>query len=196
MVSDTRIAVGVLPWILAIWLIAEAAWDTVKGQDIPRWFSTLPILTGLLLACQQGRIWLGVGFLVSAAFTNLSFGFLRLLLVVPAVILGEAPYHPQALALVYGWMLAWAAWETGVIGGADALAIGYSLLWFPQPAMLFSLLGGILAWSIGQLLWRYRSQTLLHLWTTVANHAPGTASPALGGIALGALAFALWQVIK
>ena len=196
MVPDSRIAVTLLPWALAAWLVAEACWDTCKEQDIPRWFSTIPILAGVLYSCSQGYVWLGVGFLLSVAFTNLSMGFARLLLVTPTIILAESLYRPYGLPLVFGWMLAWFAWETGVLGGADALAVGYSLLWFPQSAMFYALLLGMAGWSAAWLWKKYGRGISLRLWTTVANRTGGTTVPGLGGIAAGALAFAAAKTLR
>ena len=110
--------IGITTGLLFIWLTAETVWD-FKNQEIPRWFSVIPLSTGLIAFAFTRSGWVALLVTASILATNITQPWQRrLLTVVPAILAGVWGYIP----LTAGWLLLYLAWETGILGGVDALA--------------------------------------------------------------------------
>ena len=172
--------------LLFVWLIAETIWD-IKSQEIPRWFSIIPLSLGLIAFAFDRSGWVALLMTVSILVTNITQPWQRrLLLVVPAILVGIWGYMPLAA----GWLLLYLAWEAGVLGGADALAGLYLLVWFPVLPMLAMLIVGLLFWNLGILILRHGRETGPRLWTTITNRTDATRAPGMGAFLIALVLFA------
>ena len=181
---------------LLIWQTASAVWD-LRDRRIPVWFSLIPLVAGILyfgiMVSPLGAALL----LVSILGTNLSPRIAFTLTFFPAVYLLVSSFSSDRFALYAGWILFWALWRFGVLGGADALAGTILLVWFPAPEMLGAILAGLLVWSLGMLVARYGPLAPLRIWLVLRQGFPATLQgrerhPGLGAFPLALAFFLLW----
>ena len=170
--------------LLFVWLLAETIWD-FKNPEIPRWFSIIPLSLGLI-AFALGSGWGALLLAASILATNITQPWpRRLLVVVPAILVGIWGYMP----LTAGWLLLYLAWELNILGGADALAGLYLLVWFPVVPMLVTLIVGLFLWNLGILLLRHGRETGPRLWTTITNKTAATRAPGMGAFLIALALF-------
>ena len=173
--------------LLFVWLIAETVWD-FKNPEIPRWFSIAPLSLGLIAFALDRSGWGALLVTASILATNITQPWpRRLLVVVPAILVGIWGYMP----LTAGWLLLYLAWELNILGGADALAGLYLLVWFPVLPMLATLIAGLFLWNLGILLLRHGRETGLRLWTTITNRTDATRAPGMGAFLIALALFVL-----
>lgn len=173
--------------MLLVWLLAETVWD-FKDQNIPLFFSIIPLSTGLAVLALSGE-WLTallIGLLVLA--TNLN-PTPRMVAVAAGVIVAAANIPPAFFPLLAGFVIVFFLFHLNVMGGADALAAIYLLVWFPSSLLLGSLFAGMLLAAVGILVLRFRRRVWGQITNTVSGRASGTRMPSLVGFFLGALAF-------
>ena len=175
--------------VLFVWLLAETAWD-LKDRNIPRWFSVVPLTTGLLHLAWVGHWPAAVMMTFSILGTHIAGRWRYAVAVAPVVFLA---FLPGMLPLAIGWGLLYLAWELGWFGGADALAGAYLLVWFPGWEMLVGMVTGILIWNIGMVMLRYGKNAGLALWVTIQVSRDGTKTPGLGAFVL---ALGVWLVAR
>ncbi|MBU0510187.1 MAG: hypothetical protein KJ638_00600 [Chloroflexi bacterium] len=172
--------------LLFVWLIAETVWD-FKNPEIPRWFSIIPLSLGLI-AFALGSGWGALLLAASILATNITHPWPRRgLVIVPAILVGIWVNMPLAA----GWLLLYLAWELNILGGADALAGLYLLVWFPVLPMLATLIAGLFLWNLGSLILRHGRETGLHLWTTITNKTAATRAPGMGAFLIALFLFVL-----
>jgi hypothetical protein len=170
--------------ILFAWLFVETIWD-LKERDIPRWFSIIPLATGLIHLAWVGDWPAALLMLISILGTHITHPGRYVVVAAPIIFLA---FLPGMFPLAIGWSLLYLAWELGWFGGADALAGAYLLIWFPAWEMLIGIVLGILVWNVGVALIHYGKDAGLQIWTTTKAHALGTSVPGMGAflIALSA----------
>ena len=176
--------------ILWGWLFLETLWD-FKNRDIPRWFSLIPLIIGLIHLVWIDRWLVAILMGISILGTHLAHPRRYLVVAAPLVFLA---FQPGMLPLALGWSLLYLAWELGWIGGADALAGAYLLIWCPAWEMLIGIVFGIFVWHVGLALARYGPQAGLQIWVTVQQQIRGTRLPGMGAflIALSVRMLLVW----
>ncbi len=174
--------------LLFSWLFIETMWD-FRDREIPRWFSWIPLLLGLVYLVLLGdwviAILLGTSLMATHILTRW-----RIIAVV-GVAFGLI-YFPEVYPLLIGWLILYGLWELGWLGAADSLAGLYLLIWFPEWEMLFSIGLGILIWHVGLALDYFGRQAGLKIWTTVQTQAKGTSVPGLGAYLIAVIVFAVF----
>ncbi len=112
--------------LLLIWTIMETVWD-FREREIPRWFSLVPLGSGLVT-------WIVTGAGVPAALVAASIAATNIPAPrwqVPAVVLPAAaiPFaFPGLFPFVGVWVYVYLLWQLGYLGGADALAAAYLMI--------------------------------------------------------------------
>ena len=166
--------------ILFSWLFAETIWD-LKDRYIPRWFSIIPLATGLIHLAWVGNWPAALLMLISILGTHITHPGRYMVVAAPIIFL---VFLPSMLPLSIGWSLLYLAWELGWFGGADALAGAYLLIWFPGWEMLIGIVLGVLVWNVGMALIRYGKDAGVQIWTKFRLGVPGISTPGLGGFFL------------
>jgi Flp pilus assembly protein protease CpaA len=138
---------------LTLWLLWEAWWD-YHDQNLPLWFSLVPLAAGLIYRAALGDWPAALFAALLVASTELPSALWRVPALGILAALAATNLPPVWLPLIAGCVLAELLFELGAMGGADALAIIYTMLWFPLWTALGALLAGMLVLSLVQLLVR------------------------------------------
>ena len=173
--------------ILFAWLFVETIWD-LKERDIPRWFSIIPLATGLIHLAWVGNWLAALLMLISILGTHITHPGRYVVVAAPVVFL---VFLPGMLPLAIGWSLLYLAWELGWFGGADALAGAYLLIWFPTWAMLIGIGLGLIAWNLAFATKVFGKHAGLRIWTRVSAGVPGIKTPGLGTFTLALVLFSI-----
>jgi hypothetical protein len=180
---------------LFFWLAFEAAWD-LKNRQIPIWFSLVTVVPGLIWLGFTVSPWAAVLMAVSMGMTELPrrsalLGSLGVFVPLTLVI----AFFPLLYPLAAGWGILVILWLAGVLGGADALAGTALLLFCPTWKMGAAILAGMFFWSLALLLWKYRRDVGLRLWTVWKAHASGGKQAGIGGYALAVFFYGVYRLI-
>ena len=183
---------------LTVWLTFETVWD-LRDREIPAWFSLVMLVPGLIWLGLQVSPWAAGLMAISILTTELmphsrTFGLLGI--VVPLVVL--IVFSPALWPLVVGWGIVIVLWVAGLLGGADGLAAVSLLIVFPSWGMAAAILAGLLVWNLALLVWKYRQDVGLRLWTVWKTRAPGNRDAAgIGAYALASLFYGIyWLVLR
>ncbi len=180
---------AIIAIILVIWMAVEAVWD-LRDQNIPLFFSLVPLILGAAYLAFEGQYMMAAGVVLLVAATNLPpTARLLSIVVLAAILLANIPqsFYP----LLVGFLIVFAFFHLNIMGGADALAAVYALVWFPYWVMLAFLMGGMLISAIIIITLKYRRNTAKHMIDTISNSQAGTRAPTLTGFLLGTSAFAV-----
>jgi hypothetical protein len=172
---------------LLVWLLTETIWD-LKDRNIPRWFSIIPLMVGLIHLALDGNWLSAVLMTISILGTNIRGRWRYLVVGMPVLVL---VFLPGILPLAIGWSLLYLAWELGWFGGADALAGAYLLVWFPEWEMAVCIVIGVLMWILMIAGILFGKQAGLHIWTRVSAGVRGIKTPGLGAFLVALLLFCL-----
>lgn len=179
---------------LLVWLGWETAWD-LKDHNIPLWFSLVPLGAGLIWRAVNGDWLLAILMALLVISTNFSNPVLRIGFVGAIAMVALANLPAAWLPLLIGTLLSVVLFELGAMGGADALAVIYVLLWFPSWTALIALFAGTLLVSLIALIARYRRGAPKQFVDALRGLAAPTEAAGMGGFAAGFAAFLALQVI-
>lgn len=187
---------------LSIWLALETAWDLWKSVVLPISLVLPPLIVGIIFQTIEGHFLLSAA-AIFAIFAHLSGkifvrGFGTAILVAASLFYGLS--WP---ALAFG--LYWLLWEVNVMGGADALAIYAVMLILPNQFAFWLQLGGIFLWALAALVITYRGRLVRRFWQMFQRLLLGEmpseqeleseGKPTMGGVWVGVLFYAAWQVL-
>lgn len=179
---------------LTLWLLWEAWWD-YHDQNLPIWFSLVPLAAGLIWRAISGDWGAALFAALLVASTHFAQPIWRIGSLGVLAGLAAANLPPSWLPFIAGCVLAELLFELGAMGGADALAVIYALLWFPSWTALAALLAGMLLLSVIELIVRYRGRVLRQFAGALTGKRQPTEAAGMGGLAAGFAVFTLTQLI-
>jgi Flp pilus assembly protein protease CpaA len=187
----------IIALVLIVWMIVESVWD-LRDQNIPIFFSLVPLIAGAAYLWYTGQVAVAISIVLLVAATNLP-PTARLISVVILALISFANIPPAYYPLLAGFLIVFAFFHLNIMGGADALAAVYALVWFPYWSMLAALMAGMLIAAIVIIAIKYRRNTAKHLIETISKNQSGTRAPTLTGFLLGVFAFtvaAYWPFLS
>ena len=186
-IPSLNITQAIIAIILIVWMAAESIWD-LRDQNIPLFFSLVPLLGGVAYLCFTGQYGVGIAVALLVAATNLPASA-RLISVLIIAGISFANIQPAYYPLLVGFLIVFAFFHMNIMGGADALAAVYALVWFPYWSMLAFLMTGMLISAIVIIAIKYRRKMAKHMVETISKNQAGTRAPTLTGFLLGTSIF-------
>jgi hypothetical protein len=182
---------------LFAWLIFETIWD-LRDRNIPIWFSLAMLVPGFIMLVVGVSVWPAILMVVSVVCTEAYRRAKPIALVgivaPPGLILA---LFPALQPLTICWLVIVTLWLAGVIGGADALAGLFLVLFFPATlAMPIAILCGIFCWNTVHLLLKYRQDAGLRVWTVLRARAKGDTVAGIGSYALAVLFYGAYVLVR